>query len=108
MKSCIEKLALNIMSEAAAVSEIRKCHPLFKHLSLQGSRMLFRHGKLFFFKPLQVLFKEHAKQNILAVPLYGRVILRGSNDVPAFVDSSKSLGEETFFMEGYVGRYLLI
>jgi len=93
------------MSEAAVVSEIRKSHPLFRNLSSQGSRMMLRHGKLFFFKSLQVLFKKHAKQDILSLILYGKVILHGTNYIPVLVDSAESLGEETFLMEGYIGRY---
>lgn len=92
------------MSEAAVVSEIRKSHPLFRHVSSQGARMIFRHGKLVFVHPLQVLFKENERQSTIGLPLYGRVLLRGANSVPALVDHHESLGEEALCMNGYTTR----
>lgn len=94
------------MSEAAVVSEIRRWHPLFKHLSSQGARMMFKHAKVLFVRPLQVLFKENEQHNTILIPLYGRVLLRGPSNVPVLVDSSGSLGEEAICMSGYMGNYM--
>eukprot|EP00826_Nyctotherus_ovalis_P024693 TRINITY_DN1906_c0_g1_i1.p4 TRINITY_DN1906_c0_g1~~TRINITY_DN1906_c0_g1_i1.p4 ORF type:complete len:101 (-),score=25.40 TRINITY_DN1906_c0_g1_i1:356-658(-) len=100
----MEKLARNIMSEAAVVSEIRRSHPLFQQLTPQGSRMFFRQGKISFVRPLQILFKENEPQSTLALPLYGKILLRGNSKVPTLVDANESLGEEALFMTGYTAR----
>ena len=99
---------LNIMSEAAAVSEIRKYHPLFKQLSFQGSRMLFRQGKAMLIQPSNIIPNQVRSQGSFSIIIYGNIQLKKPYDIPILINACNSLGEEGFLMNDYEIRYIII
>lgn len=92
----LDSFAYNENSEAMMMSEIRRYHPLFKKLSFQAARMLFRYGKILKLQPAQKLSKEGTQEKKMHIILYGRILIKANDCIIGVADYNETIGEESF------------
>ena len=74
-------------------------------LSIQGSRIIFKNGKIIRLKPSAILYKEDTQENTSYLILYGKISIWTMNDgILAIISKDESIGEESFLMKNYRTR----
>lgn len=98
MEDMLDKLAYNEVSESLVVSELRRCHPLFRRLSYKGASMIFRQGSFVRLRNGQTICHE-GEDECACIVLSGRIVVYTEcGDVLGVVSSGESVGEEVFVL----------
>lgn len=92
--------------EATAISDIRRCHPFFRKLTFQGSRIFFHQGKIVKLKPAETLFLENDRADSAYIILCGRLVLRAAEEgTLRLATAGETVGEEALLMSESQLRY---
>ena len=84
------------------VSDIRRRHPLFSHLTFKGSSIIFRQCSILRLRPSQILFKEGQRDRGIYIILEGRLALRTKDGgVLGVLGIGESAGEEAFLLSNF-------
>jgi len=102
----INKWMSNKGFETTAISDIRKCHPFFRKITYQGSRIFFQQGKLIKLKPTETLFLENAKASSAYIVLCGRIIMKTVEEgTLGVITTGETVGEEVLLVPECQFRY---
>jgi CRP-like cAMP-binding protein len=105
----INKWVTNKGFEATAISDIRRCHPFFRKLTYQGSRIFFHQGKLIKLKPSETLFLENSKASSAYIVLCGRITMKTVEEgTLGVIATGDTVGEEVLLIPEYQFRYTSI